>query len=844
MMPENSSLERLKQLILIKVGLKLISPSDCKAISLALQKELNKNISETTIKRLFGFAKTTTDFSKFTINALTEFVANANELATNLSIGTYDVEKIANNAKQLTKLTLQNIQSRCSVPYELTIARKFAQFDFQYFQESNYSFTAFIAQPGYGKTILLSHLVEDVILKEGSKYVNNIVCFFNAGEIFDVDSTEISLADKIKTKIGLPAETNLVHYFESQYQQNKTQLILILDDFAELVLNRHTKIKIFDRIINFIAEINESNAIKIILSMRSTTWNRFFERIRHAYFLKKKWFPGSYYYLDYSSNVPALSEKELELVVEKMNFGDFEKINPSLISQLKFPFHIQWYYRLREQFPAFNFNTNIIFYEIIDLFIHEKILKSNYATEKVFFCKQIIKRTKFSKEGNKLLKTDLMLDISVYKNAYMELLSDGILMEEKHLDNSYPVEYVRFVHPHILEYFLFIELFEIYKQKLDNNFFEYLQDEYAGSHVRFQLLQWSIRQLIILGNLNDLKNLFNLDLSNYEKNYLIYFIAENLNYRSINNTELRSKIKVHNLHKVLIRELVHFDFVDSCYKDAITCLLETVDSLENAQFYHSILAIIDCLSFNQDLIAARLKKMEPLRSFQTNSIVNTYDLINLIYLKLKGVSIEPNNETLLRINSLKNNELNINDKNRDYPKAEDLIEYLLIILHNAFYGTQNDLVNFVNLILNSYPKLATNRTPLSIYLLHILAMSFARTNPGSKVDQMERIISNLFEAKGRRKPTLYAQSLLLTLKAQQCKNNKNYSKSIYIANEAIAIFNRNNLFMYELFMYNLLIEVYIETHDLDQADQYKYKKMMLLEEKNIQFLSLKYIDFA
>ncbi|SFH48077.1 NACHT domain-containing protein [Pedobacter insulae] len=843
-MLENPSLDSLRKLILIKTGLKLISPSDCKSISLSIQKELNKNISETTIKRLFGFAKTTTDFSKFTINALIEFVSNANEIAPDINFYTNDIQKIASKAKQLTNLTLQNIKSRCSVPYELTIPRKFAHFDFHDFHESNYSFTAFIAQPGYGKTILLSHLVQDVILNESGNYPNDIVCFFNAGQIFDSDTNEISLEDRIKSKIGLSPDTSLISYFENNYQKTHTRLIIILDDFAELVLNRSSKIKIFDRIIDLISSIDESNAIKIILSMRSTTWSRFFERIRHAYFLKKKWFPGSYYYLDYNSNVPPLSEKELELVVERMGFGNYEKISADLKAQLKFPFHIQWYYKLKEQFPSFNFNTNLIFYEIIDLFINEKIFKSNYATEKIFFCKQIIKRTKFSKEGNKLIKSDLMLDISVYKNAYMELLAEGILMEEKHFHNNYPIEYVRFVHPHIFEYFLFIELLELYGQNLNKNFFEYIQTEYTGNQVRFQLLQWSIRQLITIGNLKDLTNVFKIELSNYEKNYLIYFIAENLSYRSIDNPTIKGQINAQNLHKIFIKELIHFDFVDSCYRNAVECLLETVDTEENAQFYHTILAIVECLSFDKELILNRLEKMEPLKSGPNKSIFKPYEIIDLIHLKLRGISIPANNEIFLRVEALKKNEININDKNNDYPSRGNFLDYLLLVTFNVFFGTQNDLITFVNLMFDSYPKLSASKTPLSIYLINTLAIAGARTNSVNSTSEMESEISNLFEAKDQTKLTLYAQSLLLILKAQQSKNNKEYDKSICLAKEAITIFSRNNLFLYELFMYNLLITIYIETHELELANQYKYKKMMRLEDKNIPFLSLKYVDFA
>ncbi len=106
---------------------------------------------------------------------------------------------------------------------------------------------------------------------------------------------------------------------------------------------------------------------------------------------------------------------------------------------------------------------------------------------------------------------------------------------------------------------------------------------------------------------------------------------------------------------------------------------------------------------------------------------------------------------------------------------------------------------------------------------------------------MERVITEIYHRK--KKPTLYAQSLLLVLKAQQRKNKKDYQKAIELTKEALIIFKRNDLVMYELLMYNLLISIYSETLQHEEVNRYTYKKLTLLEDKNIPFLSLEYIDF-
>jgi hypothetical protein len=72
-------LQELKRLILVKQGISTIVPSDCQIISIAIQRQIKKNISATTLKRLFGFADLKHDFSKFTINTLKEFVGLVEE---------------------------------------------------------------------------------------------------------------------------------------------------------------------------------------------------------------------------------------------------------------------------------------------------------------------------------------------------------------------------------------------------------------------------------------------------------------------------------------------------------------------------------------------------------------------------------------------------------------------------------------------------------------------------------------------------------------------------------------------------------------------------------------------
>lgn len=74
--------EELKQQIILKTGLTNITPRDCRHIALEIQKSLNRRISVTTLKRVFGFAKSPHCLSKYTITTLNDYVDQLVPLST------------------------------------------------------------------------------------------------------------------------------------------------------------------------------------------------------------------------------------------------------------------------------------------------------------------------------------------------------------------------------------------------------------------------------------------------------------------------------------------------------------------------------------------------------------------------------------------------------------------------------------------------------------------------------------------------------------------------------------------------------------------------------------------
>jgi hypothetical protein len=72
------AIQQLQLEVLTKFNVTQLQPSDCKDLSVLVRDCTGKIVSETTIKRFFGFAAQTFNFSVYTLNALAEYAGFQN----------------------------------------------------------------------------------------------------------------------------------------------------------------------------------------------------------------------------------------------------------------------------------------------------------------------------------------------------------------------------------------------------------------------------------------------------------------------------------------------------------------------------------------------------------------------------------------------------------------------------------------------------------------------------------------------------------------------------------------------------------------------------------------------
>ncbi|SEA87133.1 NACHT domain-containing protein [Pedobacter hartonius] len=831
-MEYNNRLNELKGLILLKLGIRFITPADCKRISIEISKHLNKNVSETTIKRLFGFALVKHKFSTFTLTTLAEYVDMAGIEPEQVSIGHEspdDWNVLKEKSDAITSFTLRTIRNRSGIPYDMTISRKFAEHDFDEFYNGEYIFTAFVSQPGYGKTILLSHLTENLFYKPNAFYKDSGVLFIRAYSFFNKEAIHLHLEEQLKLHLQIDTSENVLNYINRIQGTHGGKFFVIIDGFAELILKKEDKTILYDNIINLICSLEDFRNIKLVMAMRSTTWTRFYDRMRHSSFLKAKWFPGNYFNLHELSNVPPLSEKEVEIIISKINYLDKKEINPRLKAQLKFPFHIQLYYQLKEEDPDFNYYTNITFYELVSRFIQEKIYRSNYYTEKILFLKKIIQLTGYGKTSNSVEKDSLIAELSAFRNAYMELLSDGILMEEKRSEDAHPKEYVRFLHPHMFEYFLFVEILEKFHLQVNKEFFTYINDEYDYNQVRFQLLQWATRFLIKTGNFHSLKAFFKLNLNSYETNYIILFIAEEIKYRSKYNSEILRILEDDKFHDIIISKLINLDFIDSCYPEAILALIAIAKNEEHLMTYYSILGVMEIIRLDKKGMKDIIKKLHLLDSDKW--MINPAHILEIILSKINGEPIV-HKDILQQIDQFKQGSNPFSVKGNQQMDTREGIFYVLLLLVNIFLGDGQSARQIIENIVKLHPKEIKKKSNFDLYILSIYGLYGSKLYPGRKTDQIENIMVHL-SVRSSSYLTKYQESILMMFQAEQAYYRKQYSVAIDYAKECLLLFRRNEVVLNAIFIFNLLIMIYTDLENYDMVNEYKYEKLCLLDEQEL-----------
>ena len=371
-MNANDLLIELRKFVVLKSGLRNIDPAHCKIISEYVYQETKNYVSETTIKRFFGFANTLHKFSLFTLNSLSQYIGynDWDSFCKDKKNQTTSVQSIWQDLKlkahALTEVSLIAKKNNSGVPFNATANRSFFYPDFDYFLKNNYQFTTISAQPGQGKSILLAHMVEHFFFSENAPYKNDIVLLINSASLNTIIQNGGTVKEWFLKEFKFGSLSELISFFKKNPEKKEGRFIIIVDGIDGHLAKSHY----FKAFIDFLYSIEENNFVKLIFGLRTDSWINLQPAIYGSASLTKAWYMGLFYDEDTLSNVPSLNVEEVLYILSQIENRIINRADVSLplLTLFKTPFWLQVYFKLKDEQQHLELNNPLLCYELISYF--------------------------------------------------------------------------------------------------------------------------------------------------------------------------------------------------------------------------------------------------------------------------------------------------------------------------------------------------------------------------------------------------------------------------------------------------------------------------------------------
>lgn len=807
----------LKKYVLSKAGIATLSPGDCKKITLDIRKSTGKYVSETTLKRFFGFASKKYNFSKFTINSLCEYVGyngweafqqaldgNANG---EIIIQSTNWRQLRRRAEVISDITLKTIQNRSGIPYAMTIPRQFAETDFTYFIESPYKLTTYIAPPGWGKSILLAHMVETFFLEPDAPYGNSIVWFVNAGILNSLGSYGFHLDDWFNEQLGLVGETTFREYFRQHPEEVNGKIFLVLDGFDEYMFTNEQLNKLFNNITDLVCYSDDVDWLKVVVSMRSDTWLRLEEKITGSDYLRKYWYPGVFFRKERHTNVPPFNNDEARQLLTSITGkpADIGKVPPRLLKELCCPFYMQLYYQLHEQDKDADYKEQLTYYELVAEFVLRKVYLSKRSTEKILLIHHFIKVARKNGWKNSVGKKHLLQEINQYLEAYEEMVNNGIWMEENHSDVLAHREVIRFVHSHIFEYFIAQQLIEEYEGAPQESLLQEVDRQFQDASLKMNLFQWILRYFIHEKRPEIIRLLLQIPLSPVEKNQVFLFVSSLLKHHRTSLAQEHYENGPASSYPV--GAFLSMEFMGEEYEKALLTFLDFSDQPEEKINIYCILAIFSLLEMDREKLAFYFKS---LRRFDEKVYQSAYPIHPLKSLKLiidfycNQLRSQP--EFMDEINML----VSKAKPSKQALSNSQIISYRLAVMAYSLLASPDEVIKFILAIRERHPSVFLHRNDngFSAFLLCQLGHAFARLRRPAEAARIHSFIKALAATHDGHYFTTYAQISVWMLEGNVLQLQREFQQSEDIFDKAYNLARKAGFSLLQAYAGALKVEAY------------------------------------
>jgi asparagine synthetase A len=137
----------LQKEVLCRFGVEVMLPGDCKHLSQSILDATTKLVSETTLKRVFGFAVAQHSFSRYTLNTLSQYCRYKDwedfqthqykQLSGDIIVDNDKWSDLKNKADAVSYYTIVTLKNRSGIPFNYTVPRQYCTAHIERFLESD-----------------------------------------------------------------------------------------------------------------------------------------------------------------------------------------------------------------------------------------------------------------------------------------------------------------------------------------------------------------------------------------------------------------------------------------------------------------------------------------------------------------------------------------------------------------------------------------------------------------------------------------------------------------------------------------------------------------------------------
>jgi len=634
-------LDTLKQHVLAKAGINVISPGDCRFLSATISHKTGKQISDTTLKRIFGFTFSKFSPSEYTLNILAEYCGyygwdafckqtHQNSACKKANEVEDEAALVINRAINVSHKTFQALTNRSVIPFHLTIKRDLVSDHLNLFAQSKEIATVLTAPAGYGKTTSLCHWVEEQLsIVSGD---SNSILVFLSSKVISPPSNSDSLNGWLHSLMGL--ESGLAELLDKDAFGGK-KFYFVIDGFDKERFRPGEFELLADNLLDLIALYSNCPNFKVILTMRSANWLCLRNRILIENTLGN-WFLGFIQDEAQETNMQLFNAKEIKQFSHQVDPMPSQDINPEVVSLFSYPLFLQYYYQKHAQRFSLSRLDYFGIYDVVSAYYVDKIYNTHHATEKVMIIADLVEHGKVV-NGNFIVDKIKVYDkIKEHCEAYNELLSIGFLREVNRSTDRGFAKHIEFAHKRLLAFAMARSLIYNNNGLYDEGLIELL-NQHIDVTYKVPVLKWCIFNAIKSRQFHIFKSITGVRLHSAEKAYLLKFLINLIQHKYISIDEADPfKATFCQEHGDVFHYFFGVEFISSEYEEVLQKML-TLDLQETSRVWvHSCLGILGIVQLNTTLIESAIAELsrvpeQTLHSFPINPLL----CIDAVYQFLK-----------------------------------------------------------------------------------------------------------------------------------------------------------------------------------------------------------------